>query len=104
MSRTSSAPFDRVEFVLLTARQKLLATDMPFMLRAVGFLRLSCCVLNKKGAYPQLLRTLSEQDQEWWNTCEVTSIGTLRSSNPQINRLLEPVLQLHQKHESPLAA
>jgi hypothetical protein len=73
------------------------------MLRMTAFLRLSCLTLHQPGAYSTLMQTLCSH-QDWWITCEATPGGTLTSSDPEINRLLEPINRLHQSQILPLAA
>lgn len=86
---------DRTQKLLESARQKLLITDLPQLLRVTAFIRLSCLTLDEPGAYSKLMQQLSCY-KEWWMTCEVTATGTLKSENPKINLLLEPINLLHQ--------
>ena len=94
MSMIISAPSDRTQDLLTAARQKLVTPDLPQVLRMSAFLRLTCLTLEESGAYTQLMQQLFEYPQ-WWLTCKVTPVGTLHSSNPNINRLLEPINHLH---------
>ncbi len=103
-NKTNPASFSKTQQILQAAQQKLLFTDTPLMLRAASFLRLSCLASEKPGAYSKLLKALSEQHQEWWNTCEVTPAGLLKSSDLRIHQLLAPVLYLHQNQDGQLAA
>ncbi len=96
MMSTSVAPSsDRAQVLLVAAQQKLHANDMPKLLRFTAFLRLSCLTLNQPGTFADLLQQLSCYPS-WWLTCEVTSAGTLKSSQAAICALLEPVNRLHQ--------
>ncbi len=87
--------------ILRAAQLKLQAMDDPLLFRIISFLRLSCLVMEKKGVYAKLLRSLSEQDSQWWTTCKVTSSGTLTTSNLAIKKLLVPVLKLHRTYYFP---
>lgn len=86
---------NQTQQVLVSARQKLLASHVPALLRMTAFLRLSCTALGTQGAYPQLMEALFRYDKEWWKACEVLPDGVLCSSDPGIYWLLEPILQLH---------
>lgn len=82
---------------LHAAQQKLNATDVPFELRVVAYLRLSCSVLKPTGmSYTGLLQALSHHNREWLNTCQITKTGVLKSSDRMINELLKPIKELHQ--------
>lgn len=91
----SDATSDRTQQLLESARQKLLATDTPKLLRITSFLRLSCLALDEPGAYSKLLQQLCSH-RAWWLTCTVTVAGTLKSSHPEIDHLLTPLNRLHQ--------
>jgi len=80
---------------LQIARQKLEATEIPFVLRAVAFLQLSCSVMPEKDAYTQLIKALLEHDPLWWIKCEATAYGDLRSTDWTINQYLQPIKALH---------
>ncbi|MGA7933250.1 MAG: hypothetical protein WCA35_06860 [Kovacikia sp.] len=93
-----------VEQTLAAAQQKLLATDGPMMLRMVSFLRISCSLLEEKGAYSSLMKQLFQCDAQWWASCVITSDGLVKSNNPDIQNLLLPVLSLYQATDLPFAA
>ena len=96
---------------LAFARQKLLNPTIPFQLRAISYLRISCSARQKfyclesenrssepqKTPYLSLLNSLSEYQVEWWNNCEISEAGILSSNLAVIARLLQPVTQLHQQ-------
>ena len=86
---TSSNP------VLGAARAKLLGSDVPILLRIVGFIRLSCRALEIDSGYAQMLHILSEYDSEWWKSCDILPDGCLICWDPVIHELLVPILQLH---------
>jgi hypothetical protein len=79
---------------LASARQKLCSTNMPPLLRVVAFLGTSCQAMAEPDAYIKLMQELC-QYKGWWKTCEATPAGILKSSNPDIDRLLEPINRLH---------
>lgn len=85
----------RREQLLYTARQKLLAADVPFLLRVTAFLRLSCLALGYPETYPRLMQGLCDHNPEWWHTCDVTATGVLESADPEIQQRLAIVLQAH---------
>ncbi len=90
---------------LAFARQKLLAPDIPLCLKAISYVRICCSAMKKldyfpsndrgsnyhKTPYLSLLKSLSQTDSQWWNKCQVTYEGRLRSDNPIIDRLLQPL-------------
>jgi|GEM_PF-4432772 len=81
--------------LLAAAQRKLLDAQVPQLLRLTAFLRLSCAALDTPGAYSRLLQSLYQTHPEWMKTCEITGEGTLYSTEPAIQQLLAPVLQLH---------
>lgn len=90
---------------LAFARRKLLAPDIPLCLKAISYVRICCSAMKKldylpsndrgsnyyKTPYLSLLKSLSQTDSQWWNKCQVTDEGSLRSDNPTIDRLLQPL-------------
>jgi hypothetical protein len=81
--------------VLEAARAKLLASEVPILLRIVGFIRLSCRALEIDAGYAQMLHILSERDSEWWKSCDIRPDGCLICWDPVIHELLFPILRLH---------
>jgi 16S rRNA C1402 (ribose-2'-O) methylase RsmI len=82
---------------LQAAKQKLYAADVPFELRVIAYLRLSCSALRSTGvSYTGLLQALSQHNREWLSTCNVTKTGMLTSSDRIIDELLKPIKTLHQ--------
>lgn len=90
-----TAPSNQAPQLLELAKQKLLAPNVPMVMRITAFLRLSCLALGEAGCYSQLMQTLFNHNPEWWKTCEVTSDGLLISSDLEVQKLLSVVLQLH---------
>ncbi|WP_019506817.1 hypothetical protein [Pleurocapsa sp. PCC 7319] len=94
-----------VLYQLTFARQKLLAPDIPLYLKAISYVRICCSAMKKldyfpsndrgsnhhKTPYLSLLKSLSQTDLQWWNKCQVTNEGRLRSDDPIIDRLLQPL-------------
>lgn len=81
---------------LQVARQKLQAADVPFQLRVTYYLRVTCTQLDSRDiSYANLMRALFSYHPEWLQTCQVTSIGSLQSSDRTINKLLSPIANLH---------
>lgn len=103
MNLVSNAPNTKAK-TLAAAQRKLLDNHVPMMLRVVSFLRISCSVLEEKGAYSGLMQQLFQCDDQWLASCVVLPNGLLKSSNPEIQQLLMPVLSLYQTIELPLAA
>jgi len=91
-------------YKLQIARQKLQATEVPFLLRAVSFLRLSCSVMPEKNAYSQLMQALFEHDPLWWMQCHITAHGDLGSTNLRISQYLQPIKALHRPEQLEEAA
>lgn len=103
MNLVSNTPGTKAK-TLAAAQKKLLANHVPMMLRVVSFLRISCSVLEEKGAYARLMKQLFQCDEQWLASCVVLPGGFLKSSNPEIQQLLMPVLSLYQTVEFPFAA
>jgi hypothetical protein len=91
----ATLPTHRTQQKLQAAQQKLLAPHSPLLLRTLGFLRISCSLLEETGAYSKLLKALSEENSAWWETCEITPGGSLQSSHPNIHQILTPILNLY---------
>lgn len=90
------------------AKVKILAEGIPFQLKATSYLRL-CCIaiqhlkhqvgdfektsqqLTYDKNYSDLLHSLCKVQESWWKSCWVSDRGILRSSNPAIDKLLEPL-------------
>lgn len=93
-----------LNYKLTFARQKLLKLRLPLCLRAISYLRISCSVMQKfegqNTPYSSLLKLLSEYNVEWWNDCEISPSGILRSRVMAIKGLLQPLTQLHDQHLS----
>lgn len=87
---------------LQAARQQLRATDVPFQIRAVSYLRLSCFALDSEGSmYATYMSVLFNHDPQWWQKCRVTSLGILKSSDFAVDHLLRPITDLHNKKMQP---
>ena len=94
-----------VLYQLAFAKQKLFAPDIPLRLKAISYVRICCSAMKKldyfpssdrgsnyhKTPYLSLLKLLSQTDSQWWNKCQVTYEGKLRSDDPMIERLLQPL-------------
>ncbi|WP_019506623.1 hypothetical protein [Pleurocapsa sp. PCC 7319] len=95
----------RVLNQLAFARRKLFAPDIPLCLKAISYVRICCSAMKKldyfpsndrgsndhKTPYLSLLKSLSQRDSQWWNKCQVTNEGRLRSDDPIIDQLLQPL-------------
>ncbi len=89
---------------LQSARQKLQASEVPFFLRAVSFLRLSCSVMRTHNPYSELLKALVAHDPQWWTKCHITTHGDLGSTDLAISKLLQPINALHRVEQFAVAA
>ena len=89
------------------ARTKLL-TKMPRQLKMTSYLRLSCLAIRKlrqkpeiagkpslnetfDDSYSHLLQALCNHNPEWWRYCWSSDRGILKSDDPTINKLLQPL-------------
>lgn len=89
-------PAEKLQF----AQKKLQATDVPYHLRVVSYLRICSFILDDSGArYAKLMRALYHYDPQWWKMCEVSSEGRLKSTDPIISDLLYPFEQLYRQEE-----
>lgn len=114
----SVAEYKAILYRLAFAKQKLLASEIPHRLRVISYLRISCSAMRKihhlesNGSedkasgtpYLSLLKSLSEHDLEWWNKCEVRGKAGLRSDDPAIEKLLQPLNTFINSRLEPLAA
>ncbi|MDX2228274.1 MAG: hypothetical protein NW220_01460 [Leptolyngbyaceae cyanobacterium bins.349] len=97
-SSSSDGLLTQTHPLLISARAKLTSPHLPHFLRIVAFLGTSCQAMADPDAYTTLMQELC-QYQGWWKTCEATPAGTLKSSHPDINHLLEPINRLHRPHD-----
>ncbi|WP_339378550.1 hypothetical protein [Calothrix sp. NIES-2100] len=44
-----------------------------------------------------LLKSLFEQDPEWWQKCEITLNGRIQSDDPTINQILQPLEKFYHR-------
>jgi hypothetical protein len=89
------------------ARTKLL-TQMPQQLKMTSYLRLCCLAIHKlhhspelagkpslneafDGSYSHLLQVLDDRHPEWWRHCWSSDRGILKSNDPTIDKLLQPL-------------
>lgn len=90
---------------LYIARQKLMETDTPLLLKISYYLRISCSVMQKlyqqqktdyqEITYTNLIKLLFSYDSEWWKKCIITATGELKSDDYVINELLYPIAKFH---------
>jgi hypothetical protein len=103
-----SADLDKeVVHLLDYARTKLL-TKMPRQLKMTSYLRLCCLAIHKlhqkpeligksslneafDGSYSQLLQAFCNHNPEWWRHCWISDRGILKSDDPAIDKLLQPL-------------
>lgn len=92
---------------LIFAQQRLQDRYVPFQLAALSYLRICCTamqtyqwlgldstsILDSKTSYLTLIEKLLEHHPNWWMLCCVSEYGYLISSDPIINRLLQPLNQ-----------
>jgi hypothetical protein len=85
------------------ARTKLL-TRIPRQLKMTSYLRLCCLAIRKlhqrrglalneafDDSYSQLLQVLCNHNPEWWRHCWSSDRGILKSDDPTIDKLLQPL-------------
>jgi hypothetical protein len=89
------------------ARTKLL-TKMPQQLKITSYLRICCLAIRKlrqkqelagnpslnelfDASYPRLLQALCHYNPEWWRHCWRSDRGILKSDDPTIDKLLQPL-------------
>ncbi|WP_190796092.1 hypothetical protein [Leptolyngbya sp. FACHB-541] len=103
-----STDFDKeVVHLLNYARTKLL-TQMPRQLKMTSYLRLCCLAIRKlrqeprlvgklglneafDDSYSHLLQALCNHNPEWWRHCWSSDRGILKSDDPTIDNLLQPL-------------
>ncbi|MDV2997499.1 MAG: hypothetical protein N4J56_007204 [Chroococcidiopsis sp. SAG 2025] len=96
-----------VVHLLNYARTKLL-TEMPRQLKMTSYLRLCCLAIRKlrqkprlagepslkevfDDSYSHLLQALCDRNPEWWRHCWSSDRGILKSDDPTIDKLLQPL-------------
>ncbi len=96
-----------VVHLLNYARTKLL-TKMPQQLKMTSYLRLCCLAIRKlrqklelagkpslneafDDSYSHLLQALCNHNLEWWRHCWSSDRGILKSDDPMIDKLLQPL-------------
>ncbi len=96
-----------VVHLLNYARTKLL-TKTPQQLKMTSYLRLCCLAIRKlrqeprlagkhslnaafDDSYPHLLQALCNHNPEWWRHCWSSDRGILKSDDPTIDKLLQPL-------------
>jgi len=96
-----------ISYYLNLARHQLLDNNIPLQIRATAYIRICCSIARKchystpnsepghkkqsvQISYLDVLKWLSDQDSQWWNTCYVNPEGLLESDNPDINERLKP--------------
>ena len=101
-------PKDVIE-QLIFARRKLSDDNIPWLIRTISYIRISCVGLRKyclvdrdcpldcvnNSSYSKLLVLLHTKDYQWWNKCSISIIGTIESSDRDINKLLRSLNNFH---------
>jgi hypothetical protein len=81
---------------------------MPRQLKVTSYLRLCCLAIRKlrqkpelagkpnlneafDGSYSHLLQALCNHNPEWWSHCWSSDRGILKSDDPTIDKLLQPL-------------
>lgn len=109
---------ESVQHRLIYAQQKLTNSDIPFQLRAVSYIRLTCSAIHQSQpqgsltdslsatqiSYLKLLSQLINENPNWWTTCYVNLDGLLASNQPNIQQLLKPLNAFVSAYQHPLAA
>jgi hypothetical protein len=103
-----STDLDKEIFHLVDYARTKLLTKMPRLLKMTSYLRL-CCLAHRKlrqkrglahqpsindafdDSYPHLLQALCNHNPEWWRHCWSSDRGILKSDDPTINKLLQPL-------------
>jgi hypothetical protein len=95
---------------LQVARQSLLTSDKPHLLKVISYLRISCSVMRARRQglqsasvsatspgikFSGLMQSLYAYDSEWWKHCQVTVTGQLTSNDAVIAQLLQPINAFH---------
>ena len=109
-ARPNSDNFDKnIAHLLNYAKTKML-TEMPRQLRMVSYLRLCCTAIRKLNQHPELsgkstvgesfdssysylLQALCNHNPKWWKFCWSNDRGILKSDDPIIDKLLQPLEQ-----------
>ena len=108
-----------VRHQLMYAQQKLMMPNIPLELSAISYIRICCNAMRKyhrlkKAANPtksiswdnqtpylNLLGRLLREAPDWWATCYISDAGLLKSHNPKIQQLLQPLNAFVQAIDTP---
>ena len=102
--------FDKKIVHLLNDVKTKMLTEMLRQLRMVSYLRLCCTAIRKlnqwlessgkssvevsfDSSYSHLLQALCKHNSEWWKRCWSNDRGILKSDDPIIDKLLQPLEQ-----------
>lgn len=100
---------------LLDYAETKLLSELPPQLKMTSYLRLCCAAirgLNQNSqlsdkdrvgevfddSYSHLLQALCSHSSAWWKYCWSSNRGTLKSNDPVINKLLQPLEQFIEMH------
>ncbi len=96
-----------IAYLLNYAKIRLLS-EMPRQLKMISYLRLCCAAirgLNQNSqlsgkdsvgeafdnSYAHLFQSLCNHNPEWWKYCWISDRGILKSDDPIIGKLLQPL-------------
>ena len=94
---------------LAFAQAKLSNGNIPWSLRSISYIRISCinlqkyCLIDRDYfldsigdlSYSKLLASLNAENAQWWNKCRISIINTIESRDRTINLLLQPLNDFH---------
>jgi hypothetical protein len=90
---------------LLDYAETKLLSEMPQQLKMASYLRLCCAAIHKlhqtagkdivgetfDDSYSHLLQALCNHNPAWWKRCLISDRGILKSDDPIINKLIQPL-------------
>jgi hypothetical protein len=106
--KSCATPLDKEIADLLSYAKIKLLTEMPQQLKMVSYLRLCCAALRNlhqksslpgkeslgaafDDSYSHLLQALCNHNPEWWKHCWISNHGILKSDDPIIDKILQPL-------------
>jgi len=103
--KSCSTPLNREIAHLLRYAETKLLSEMPQQLKMASYLRLCCAAIRKlhqatgkdivgetfNDSYSYLLQALYNRNPQWWKRCLISDRGVLKSDDPIIDKLLQPL-------------
>ncbi|BAY27124.1 hypothetical protein NIES2100_69450 [Calothrix sp. NIES-2100] len=115
---------NKINILKKTVNQNTIQSDLSFgikgnhfaqkahLMKLVAYLRIYASIMQESqqqqtndrqrkhrshNYFMSLLKSLFEQDPEWWQKCEITLNGRIQSDDPTINQILQPLEKFYHR-------